>query len=69
MQGLAQDQKNFSQWQHLLWQHVLRSDATHSPMCMQDYFNYQKPSLEAGTGGLSKELRAEILEWLKKNDK
>jgi hypothetical protein len=37
---------------------------------LQDYFNYQRSSIEAGTAsGLSKELQKEILEWIKKNEK
>ncbi|BDA43464.1 hypothetical protein COCOBI_04-4760 [Coccomyxa sp. Obi] len=36
----------------------------------QDYFNFQRSSIEAGTvRGMSKELQEEILEWIKKNEK
>ena len=37
---------------------------------VQDYFNLQRGGIEAGTErGLSKQLQAEILEWIKKNEK
>lgn len=36
----------------------------------QDYFNFQRSSIEAGTvRGMSKELQQEILEWIRKNEK
>ena len=39
-------------------------------MKVQDYFNLYKSDIESGTArGLSKELQAEILEWIRKNEK
>ncbi|CAL8468562.1 g8102 [Coccomyxa elongata] len=36
----------------------------------QDYFNFQRSSIEAGTvRGMSKELQEEILAWIRKNEK